>query len=148
MTMPPSISAPFIDIEETCMDVFKTTGAVSWTELATPDPEAAKAFYGKLFGWTFQTMDMGSGPYHVIKVGAEDAIGGIMAPAPGAPPMPPMWGAYVTVADCNATAALCTQLGGKVCAGPMDIPGVGRFALLQDPQGALISAMAYAERSA
>jgi uncharacterized protein len=130
------------------MDLFKTKGAVSWTELATPDPEAAKTFYGRLFGWTFQTMEMGRGPYHVIKVGADDAIGGIMAPPPGAPPMPPMWGAYVTVADCDATAALCAQLGGKVCAGPMDIPGVGRFALMQDPQGALISAIAYAERMA
>jgi len=126
------------------MNAFTTAGAVSWTELATPDPEAAKAFYGKLFGWRFDMMDMGSGPYHVIKLGADDAIGGIMSPPPGAPAMPPMWGAYVTVADCDASAALCRELGGKVCAGPMDIPGVGRFALLQDPQGAMISAIAYA----
>lgn len=125
------------------MDVFKTVGAVSWTELTSPDPEAAKAFYGKLFGWTFDTMDMGGGAYHVIKLGADDAIGGIMSGAPGAPAMPPMWGSYVTVADCDASAALCRELGGKVCAGPMDIPGLGRFALLQDPQGAMISAIAY-----
>jgi len=58
--------------------------------------------------------------------------------------MPPMWGAYVTVADCDASAASCRELGGKVCVRPMDIPGVGRFALLQDPQGAMISVMAYA----
>jgi uncharacterized protein len=129
------------------MDLFKTVGAVSWTELSTPDPEAAKAFYAKLFGWNYQTMDMGQGAYHVIKVGTDDAIGGIMSPPPGAQGMPPMWGSYVTVADCDATATLCKQLGGKVCVGPMDIPGVGRFALLQDPQGALISAIAYAERA-
>lgn len=130
------------------MDVFKTAGAVSWTELSTPDPEASKSFYGKLFGWRFDTMDMGSGPYHVIKLGADDAIGGIMSPPPGAQGMPPMWGAYVTVADCDASAALCSELGGKVCVGPMDIPGVGRFALLQDPQGAMISVMAYASGKA
>ena len=130
------------------MDAFKTAGAVSWTELSTPDPEAAKAFYGKLFGWRFDTMDMGRGPYHVIKLGADDAIGGIMSPPPGALVMPPMWGSYVTVTDCDASAALCRELGGKVCAGPMDIPGVGRFALLQDPQGAMISAIAYASNMA
>jgi uncharacterized protein len=124
------------------MDVFKTVGAVSWTELATSDPAAAQAFYGKLFGWTFQTMDMGQGPYHVIKIG-NDAIGGIMNLPPGAQGMPPMWGSYVTVASCDASAALCKELGGKVLVGPMDIPGVGRFALLQDPQGAMISAIAY-----
>ena len=65
------------------MDVFKTPGAISWSELMTADPAAAAAFYGELFGWTFDQMDMGSGPYRVIKVGADDAIGGIMAAPPG-----------------------------------------------------------------
>jgi predicted enzyme related to lactoylglutathione lyase len=128
------------------MDPFQTPGAVSWTELTTPDPAAAQAFYGKLFGWSFDTMDMGSGPYHVIKVGKDDAIGGIMATPPEAKGMPPMWGSYVTVADCDATAAQCIALGGKVCVGPMDIPTVGRFAMLQDPQGATLCAIAYAPR--
>jgi predicted enzyme related to lactoylglutathione lyase len=125
------------------MDVFQTPGAVSWTELTTPDPAAAMAFYGKLFGWSFQPMDMGSGTYNVIKVGADDAIGGVMKTPPDAQGMPPMWGSYVTVADCDATAAQCTALGGKVCVGPMDIPTVGRFAMLQDPQGATLFCIAY-----
>ena len=124
-------------------DVFKTAGAVSWTELTTPQPKAATEFYGALFGWKFDVMDMGSGPYNVIKVG-EAAIGGVMAPPPGAPPMPPMWCAYVTVADADACAEKCTSLGGKVLAGPMDIPTVGRFVVLQDPQGAVFNAIAYA----
>jgi hypothetical protein len=130
------------------MDPFQTAGAVSWTELTTPDPAAAQAFYGALFGWRFQTMDMGQGAYHVIKVGEDGAIGGIMATPPEAKGMPPMWGSYVTVADCDATAAQCTALGGKVCVGPMDIPTVGRFAMLQDPQGATICCIAYAPPSA
>jgi hypothetical protein len=130
------------------MDPFQTAGAVSWTELTTPDPAAAQAFYGALFGWRFQTMDMGQGAYHVIKVGEDGAIGGIMATPPEAKGMPPMWGSYVTVADCDATAAQCTALGGKVCVGPMDIPTVGRFAMLQDPQGATICCIAYTPPSA
>ncbi len=125
------------------MDPFKTVGAVSWTELTTPDPAAAQAFYGALFGWRFEAMPMPEGSYHVIKVSDNDAIGGIMATPPQAKGMPPMWGSYVTVADCDATAARCASLGGKVCVGPIDIPNVGRFAMLQDPQGATICAIAY-----
>ena len=124
------------------MDVFKTVGAVSWTELTTPDPAAAAEFYGKLFGWTFDAMDMGSGPYHVIKIG-DEALGGVMAPPPGAPPMPPHWGSYVTVAKCDDTVAQCTALGGKVIMAPMDVPQVGRMAVIQDPQGATLNVITY-----
>lgn len=120
-------------------DVFKTPGAVSWTELATPNPNAAVEFYGTLFGWQFDTMDLGQGPYHVIKVG-EAAIGGIMAPPQGGPAM---WGAYVTVANCDATVDQAQGLGATLCAGPFDVPGVGRMAVLQDPQGAVIQVISY-----
>jgi hypothetical protein len=122
-------------------DVYKTAGAFSWTELMTSDPDAAAAFYGQLFGWKFEKMDMGM-PYTVIK--ADDtSVGGLMGKPPGAEQMPPMWGAYVTVRDADATAKRCTELGGKVLTGPMDIPTVGRFVVMQDPQGAVISAIAY-----
>jgi predicted enzyme related to lactoylglutathione lyase len=122
-------------------DVFKTPGAISWSELTTTDPQAAAAFYGALFGWTFDQMDMGM-PYHVVKVG-DAAVGGIMGMPPGGPPMPPSWGTYVTVADADATAKQCVELGGKVMHGPVDIPTIGRFVVLQDPQGAMLSAIAY-----
>ena len=123
------------------MDVFKTPGAFSWSELAVADPAKAAEFYGGLFGWTFDTMDMGQGPYRVIKMG-DEALGGIMAFAPGAPAAP-MWGCYVTVADCDKTAAAAKAAGGAVCAEPFDIPGVGRMAVLQDPQGAVFNVIAY-----
>jgi len=124
------------------MDAFKTHGAFSWNELMTTDPEAALRFYGALFGWQFETMDMGTGPYRVIKAGGT-AVGGLMTTPPAAQGMPPTWGSYVTVVDADATAAKCKALGGKVLVGPMDIPKVGRFVVLQDPQGAVINAMAY-----
>lgn len=125
------------------MDVFKTHGAVSWSELMTPDPQGAAAFYGPLFGWQTKSMDMGVGPYLVQHVG-ETAIGGIMGMPPGAPPgVPPFWGLYVTVDNVDTTIALCEKLGGKVCNPPMDIPGVGRMAVISDPQGATINIMAY-----
>jgi uncharacterized protein len=122
-------------------DVYKTPGAFSWSELMTGDPDAAAAFYGPLFGWRFEKMDMGM-PYQVIKVG-DSAVGGVMGKPPGNELMPSVWGCYVTVTDADATGERCRQLGGKVLHGPVDIPTVGRFIVLQDPQGAVISAIAY-----
>jgi predicted enzyme related to lactoylglutathione lyase len=124
------------------MDVFKTDGAFSWNELLTTDPAAALAFYRSLFGWTIEDMPMPDGTYHVIKAGGS-AVGGIMKQPPKAAQMPPTWCSYVTVADCDATVRKATELGGKVLHGPEDIPKVGRFAVIQDPQGAFVNVIAY-----
>jgi predicted enzyme related to lactoylglutathione lyase len=127
---------------ENPMDAYKTHGAFSWSELVAPDPDKALAFYGPLFGWKHETSDMGGGPYHVLKVG-DASVGGVMQTPPDAPGRPAMWQCYITVDDIDATARQCAELGGTVCAGPMDIPGVGRMAVLQDPQGAVFSAITY-----
>ena len=124
------------------MDVYKTHGAFSWSELMTSDPAAATAFYGELFGWTVQTSDMGTGPYHEMKLG-DTSVAGVMGMPPDAPPMPPHWGCYVTVNNVEDTVAKCSALGGKTLVPPMDVPGVGRMAVIQDPQGAMLNVMAY-----
>ncbi|MCM0610797.1 MAG: VOC family protein [Ideonella sp. WA131b] len=124
------------------MDPYKTPGAISWNELATTDPEAAGRFYGALFGWSIKHVDMGTGAYHVASVG-ETQVGGIMSLPPDAGPMPPSWGCYVTVLSVEDTLAQCAALGGKTLVPAMDVPGVGRMAVLQDPQGAVFSVMAY-----
>lgn len=125
------------------MDAFKTHGAFSWSELMTTDPRAAAAFYGALFGWKSEDMDMGTGAYHVQKLG-EDAIGGIMGMPPGAPAgMPPVWGSYVTVSNVDETVAQAEKLGGKVVMPIMQVPGVGRMAVIADPQGAVLSIITY-----
>ena len=124
------------------MDVYKTHGAFSWSELMTSDPAAATAFYSALFGWTVQTSDMGTGPYHMVKLG-DTAVGGVMGMPPDAPPMSPHWGCYVTVDSVDDTLAKCAALGGKTLVPAMDVPGVGRMAVIQDPQGAVLNVMAY-----
>ncbi|MDO9075105.1 MAG: VOC family protein [Rubrivivax sp.] len=124
------------------MDAFKTHGAFSWNELTTSDPAAAAEFYGQLFGWTVKAPDAAMGGYRVVNIG-DTAIAGIMANPEGAPPMPPHWGAYITVSNVDETLGRCTTLGGKVLVPAMGIPGVGRMAVLQDPQGAVLSVMAY-----
>jgi hypothetical protein len=125
------------------MDVFKTPGAFSWSELVTPDPARAAEFYGQLFGWNVKAPDEAMGGYRVVQL-ADASVAGIMAMPKDSPPMPPHWGCYVTVADTDQTVQRCIALGGKALMPPMDIPGVGRMAVLQDPQGAVLSVIAYA----
>jgi predicted enzyme related to lactoylglutathione lyase len=125
-------------------EVFKQQGAVSWTELMTTDVEGAKAFYSQLFGWRLEAMPMpgGEGSYHVIHAG-DNQVGGIMQRPPQAGDAPPAWGSYVTVDQVDAVAERARELGGQVLFGPQDIPGVGRFCVIRDPQGAVISAITY-----
>ncbi|CAM5796668.1 VOC family protein [Rhizobacter fulvus] len=125
------------------MDAFQTPGAFSWCELMSTDPTAATAFYAQLFGWKLEAMNMGM-PYHVVKVG-DAAIGGIMGMPPGSPPgLRPTWVPYVTVADVDALVRQVVALGGKVMMPPADIPSVGRFAVIADPQGATLNVITYA----
>ncbi len=122
---------------------FKQHGAFSWCDLMTTDVKAAKAFYSKLFGWEMEEMAMPGMPYTVVKAGGK-GIGGI-APMPkeATKGMPPAWGIYVTVDDVDATAETAKQLGAQLLVPPQDIPKVGRFCVIQDPQGAVISAITY-----
>ena len=121
---------------------FTTHGAFSWTELTTTDPKAARDFYGKLLGWKVQDMDVGTGKYTVINVG-EGGVGGITTVPPNAAGMSPAWGSYITVDDVDKVAGL----GGRVLLASMDIPTVGRFATIMDPQGAMISLITYAMKN-
>ena len=123
-------------------DTMKQHGVFSWNELMTTDVEGAKAFYGELLGWEFQEMHTGEMNYIMIK-GADRDIGGMMATPPEAAGMPSAWGAYVTVDDVDARTAQAEQLGGKVSLQPQDIPDVGRFSVIQDPQGATLMLITY-----
>lgn len=119
-----------------------TLGRFSWCELVTTDVEGAKEFYETLFGWDLEDMSMDGIPYTVVKAG-DEALGGIMAAPPEARAPQPMWGTYVTVEDIDAVAAVAEELGGRVLVTPRDVPNVGRVCMIQDPQGAIVSAIAY-----
>jgi len=121
---------------------FKQHGAFSWSELMTADIEAAKSFYAKLFGWTLEDMSMDGMNYTVIKAGDKE-VGGMMATPPEAGGSPPMWGTYVTVDDVDSIAQSALELGATVVVEPRDIPEVGRFCVIRDPQGAFLSAITY-----
>jgi predicted enzyme related to lactoylglutathione lyase len=107
-----------------------------WRELMTDDVEAARRFYGELFSWTWKGEDMGpGGKYWLASLGGRQ-IAGAMAKPP-APPMPTSWSSYVLTDDVDATASRCKAAGGRVLKEPMDIPNVGRFAVLSDRWGAV-----------
>ena len=117
-------------------------GAFSWFELMTTDVDAAKGFYSKLLDWTTEEYPMEDMNYTVVKVDGE-GVGGIMTMPPDSKDMPPVWGIYITVNDVNKTATMAKELGGKILVEPRDIPNVGRFCVIQDPQGASFAAITY-----
>jgi len=115
-------------------------GTFVWRELMTPDTAKSVRFYGELCGWNITPIDMGPGqePYQLVhrEKGSRD-IGGIMKTGPG---MPAAWCSYVGVEDVDATSASANSAGGKVLKEPSDIPNVGRFSVLADPDGAVFVA--------
>lgn len=115
-------------------------GVPCWVDTEHPDPEAATAFYGGLFGWTFEDVMPADAPvrYFIARLpgGQVGAIGGRM---PGAPEQPPAWSTYVWVDDADATVAKAREVGGAVLVEPMDVFEAGRMAVLADPEGAVIS---------
>ena len=121
-------------------DQFIEQGAFSWFELTTTDLRAAESFYTRLFGWTMEPWT-GEGSYTLIKVNGKE-VGGMVAGSV-AGPKTYGWGIYVTVTDVDETAAKVPELGGKVLLQPTDIPRVGRFCVIEDPQGAVITAITY-----
>lgn len=111
-----------------------TVGRFCWHELATSEPKKALGFYGELLGWKSREMDMGpAGAYTIVSAGDKD-VGGITR-ASGAP----SWLPYCTVADVDATLKLAKNLGATIEAPAVDVPGVGRYATIQDAQGARIA---------
>lgn len=127
------------------MDPFQQHGAFSWCELITADVAAAREFYGQLFGWNLKEGPMGNIPYTVIEAAGKE-IGGMAPPPPNQPNMPPTWGVYITVDDVDAIAEKAKALGGQVLMPPMAVETVGKFSLIQDPQGATFCAIQYGQR--
>jgi uncharacterized protein len=114
-------------------------GDFIWYELITPDPDGAQAFYGPLLGWSIRDAGMPDMDYRLAAT-AEADVAGLMKTPDGAP-MPPAWLGYIGVDDVDAMAQSIADGGGAVHLGPQDIPGVGRFAFVADPQGAMFYVM-------
>ncbi len=118
-------------------------GTYCWSELITTDIEAAKTFYGAVFGWGAESQGPPGGPVAYTEWKVNDrSIGGMMLKSPDMPAeMPPNWGVYFSVADTDASVAQALELGANLFMGPTDIEP-GRFAVLADPVGAVFNVLA------
>ena len=104
-------------------------------ELNTTDLNKGKDFYGKLFDWKLEDIQMGPMPYTLIKVG-EGTAGGMMThPMPGAPSF---WLPYVAVDDIKAATAKAKSLGATMIVETKEVPGTGWFTIFTDPTGATL----------
>jgi predicted enzyme related to lactoylglutathione lyase len=117
-----------------------TRGRFVWHELMTSDPAAAQTFYKKVVGWKTSKMEGGDFDYTFWLAGdtPDTMIGGLMAIPAEAAAMsaPPSWLAYTEVPDADATVAQAVKQGAKVLMPAKTVEQAGRFAVLQDPQGA------------
>ena len=126
-------------------DRLKNHGHIGWCDLMSDDVDRARDFYTGVLGWDTEVMDVGKGPYTVFKAG-DHPVAGLMGKPPAGPAScaPPAWTSYVTVDDVDARTARVAAAGGVVLTGPMDIPTVGRMAIIRDPTGGVIGIIRYA----
>ena len=147
--------------------VVNEPGSWNFSGLNTNDVAGARDFYGAVFGWQADPIDLGQGESNMWRLpgygdyleqrdpglrarmanqgappGFEDVVAWLMPLNGSAPDAPPHWGVTFAVDDADAAAAKATELGGKVLAPPMDAPFV-RFTVLSDPQGAVFTASKY-----
>ena len=128
--------------------VYNERNALCWVELTTTDADAATKFYVELFGWKTETFPMGDFEYTVLGNDGQQVAGLMPQPKPMAEAKaPPFWTVYFDVADCDAVMERAKKLGGEIVTPAMDIPGVGRFAILKDPDGAAFAVITNAPKA-
>jgi predicted enzyme related to lactoylglutathione lyase len=111
-------------------------GALCWNELMTTNTDVAGRFYTQLFGWKSESMPMGPGQTYTLFKNGDVSTAGMMAISPEMGPVPPNWMPYFMVENTDAKVAEAKKLGGQSHVPPTDVPNVGRFSILMDPQGA------------
>jgi predicted enzyme related to lactoylglutathione lyase len=120
-------------------------GRWNWNELHTTDPAAAIAFYAGVVGFGHRAVEGPDGAYHVLSTEGVERGGVTDTLAPGTSPH---WLPYISVTSANETLARASGVGGKVRIGPFDIPGIGRFGVLEDPAGAVFAVLQALPRTA
>jgi len=120
--------------------VQREPGALTWTELSTNDTKKAEQFYTQLFGWGAKVGGEGVNAYTEFSVDGMPGAGMMDSKAYGPDnKVPPNWMPYFQVSDTDATASKAKELGGNTIVPPTDIPNVGRFSVVRDPQGAVFA---------
>lgn len=111
-------------------------GKFVWIDLFTPDPLAARKFYGELFGWRFVELGDPATPYTLAYLGDEPVAGMVTRSGARADERRSRWVAYVSVPDVRQAADRATKQGGKVLVSSREVPDRGTMAVLADPDNA------------
>jgi hypothetical protein len=129
------------DVNHTGAELLDAPGSITWVELGTGDIATATKFYQDVFGWGSEVGPMGSGgEYTVFKLGEDNVAGAYDKTGVLPDEVPPHWLVYFAVDDIDATVAKATELGGTAI-DIMEVPDVGRFSVIHDPQGAVFAAI-------
>lgn len=118
--------------------IYNVPNSFCWNELMTTDTAVDGEFYSRVFGWGRDTQNFGPMEYTMFSNGERPA-GGMLKITPEMGPIPPNWLVYFAVDNCDAMVQKATELGGTVMKPAEDIPGIGRFAILTDPQNAVFA---------
>jgi predicted enzyme related to lactoylglutathione lyase len=113
-------------------------GVFGWHQLLTTAPAEAAAFYEGLLGWTAHVGDLEGVPQHTLCNGEQPVASILGVPAEDGGAMP-HWHPHLCVDNVDKRARLAEQLGGRVVVEPVDVPGQGRLAVIQDPGGAVLT---------
>jgi predicted enzyme related to lactoylglutathione lyase len=113
-------------------------GAITWTDLTVREAERLRDFYSKVVGWTPEPLEMGGYADYVMKSPTDGAsVAGVCHARGDNKDLPPQWLVYITVESLDASIKQCKTLGGRVLAGPRSYGDQGRYAVIEDPAGAV-----------
>lgn len=118
-------------------------GKIGWTDLTVDNADEIRDFYMAVVGWKPSPVDMGGyNDYSMITPDSAEPTAGVCHARGTNAGLPAQWLIYITVADVDASAASCVELGGTVLAGPKEMGGHGRYCVIRDPAGAVAALFA------
>lgn len=113
-------------------------GAIAWTDLTVGDADGIKNFYRQVVGWEPSPVSMGDyDDFSMTAPASGRAVAGVCHARGGNADLPPAWLIYIVVEDVDRSVARSTELGGKVIVAPKGMGEHGRYAVIEDPAGAV-----------
>ena len=115
-------------------------GTIGWLDLTVSDAESLRDFYAEVIGWRPQPVEMGGySDNSMATAETGKSVAGVCHARGVNAALPPVWLIYINVTDLDASLAACRERGGKLLAGPKEMAGYGRYAVIQDPAGAALA---------
>ncbi len=117
--------------------VSPAVGTIAWRDLTVPNADSIRAFYEQVVGWKSSPVDLGGySDFEMLQPASGESVAGICHSRGSNAELPPQWLMYIIVADVDASATRCVELGGNVLVAPRPLSG-GTFCVIRDPAGAV-----------